>query len=297
MDGASQMNVEPGIPPNAVSVLGDGADDFPVLKAFQQYIDAEQNKARKRMIGLCVFFGCLMTLVIVVFLILLNGVSQRNQALSDRLLDYMMKRDNDRQAAVVVQPSADASSVLGLAAKIDEMQKSLLAAQQKADEADRARAEAAARAEQAAKAQTAIRTAEEKTRLAEQLEIERLKKELADERKKAAQERERQREAELEAYRRKHYPEFYERRQVSPSSVRPASAGGAPVPVPDGEEAAVDALLDELSGDAVNYFEEDDEEGRPLPREKPAGKAVAPASYSIPVEVKGTRAKWRIPNA
>ena len=37
---------------NAVSVYGqtDGLDDFPVLKAFQQYIDSEQAKARKRMV-------------------------------------------------------------------------------------------------------------------------------------------------------------------------------------------------------------------------------------------------------
>ena len=30
--------------------------EFPVLKAFQEYIDAEQAKARKRMLGLSVFF-------------------------------------------------------------------------------------------------------------------------------------------------------------------------------------------------------------------------------------------------
>ena len=43
---------------NAVSIFGQGGspNDFPVLKAFQEYIDAEQAKARKRMLGLSVFF-------------------------------------------------------------------------------------------------------------------------------------------------------------------------------------------------------------------------------------------------
>ena len=43
---------------NAVSVYGqEGLDDFPVLKAFQQYIDAEQIKSRKRMVMLSIFFA------------------------------------------------------------------------------------------------------------------------------------------------------------------------------------------------------------------------------------------------
>ena len=58
--------IDPEIPENAVSLYGqtDAMDDFPVLKAFQQYIDSEQAKARKRMLMLCIFFGILMTVVI-----------------------------------------------------------------------------------------------------------------------------------------------------------------------------------------------------------------------------------------
>jgi hypothetical protein len=42
-----EIEVNPGIPPNAVSLYNnDAMDDFPVLKAFQQYIDAEHAKAR-----------------------------------------------------------------------------------------------------------------------------------------------------------------------------------------------------------------------------------------------------------
>jgi hypothetical protein len=90
---------------NAVSVYGqEGLDDFPVLKAFQQYIDAEQNKSRKRMVMLCVFFGFLMTVMIMVFLFILRDVSSKNDALNDRVLEFMMK-SSDRQN-VIVQPPA-----------------------------------------------------------------------------------------------------------------------------------------------------------------------------------------------
>ena len=101
---------------NAVSIYGqEGLDDFPVLKAFQQYIDAEQSKARKRMIMLCLFFGFLMTIVIVVFMIMLREADERNQlllrdataqnqALNDKLVEFAMK-ERERQP-VVVQPQA-----------------------------------------------------------------------------------------------------------------------------------------------------------------------------------------------
>ena len=92
---------------NAISIYGhEGLDDFPVLKAFQQYIDAEQAKARKRLVAMGVFFGILMGAVIAVFVAMLFVMSQRNQQLNDRLVEFAM-RDRDRQSAapVVVQPA------------------------------------------------------------------------------------------------------------------------------------------------------------------------------------------------
>ena len=63
------------IPPqaNAVSLYGqaDAMDDFPVLKAFQQYVDAEQAKAHKRLMTVCVFFTVVMTIVIAVFMFII----------------------------------------------------------------------------------------------------------------------------------------------------------------------------------------------------------------------------------
>lgn len=280
MTDNSHIDVDTGIPPNAVSVIGDTSEEFPVLKAFQQYIDAEQNKARKRMISLCIFFGCLMTVVVVVFLALLNSVSQRNQALNDKLFEYLIK-DRDHQAAVVVQPPADNSAVYGLTTKLDEIQKKLA----QAEAAEIAQREAAKKAEAEARAaEAASREALEKARIKDALEVERLKKELAAERAKAAEERDRKREAELEKYRREHYPEYYRKQQEKQNEQ-------------DSVEDEIDAIVREFEDNGpVNYFEEDDEEGRPLPRAKSSSPSKRPSSYSIPVEVKGTKTKWRIPN-
>ena len=145
---------------NAVSVYGqEGLDDFPVLKAFQQYIDAEQNKSRKRMVMLCVFFGFLMTVMIMVFLFILRDVSSKNDALNDRVLEFMMK-SSDRQN-VIVQPPAPAPSndtaiktmtdtLLTMQKHMAEQQEKAIAAQVAAAQAVAAQAQAAAQAQQAA---------------------------------------------------------------------------------------------------------------------------------------------------
>ena len=115
---------------SAVSLYGqtDAMDDFPVLKAFQQYIDAEQNKARKRMIMLCIFFGFLMAVVVTVFVAMLQSVNLRNQTLNDRLVEFAMK-DRDRTASpVVVQsaPAQDNSALIALSSRVEALQKQLL---------------------------------------------------------------------------------------------------------------------------------------------------------------------------
>ena len=88
---------------NTLSIIpSDGAtNEFPVLKAFQEYIDAEQAKARKRMLGLSLFFIVLLIVVVVTFVLVLTTVINRNQALSDRLLDYALK---EREKPTAVQP-------------------------------------------------------------------------------------------------------------------------------------------------------------------------------------------------
>ena len=211
------------IPPRAVSIYGNGdaMDDFPVLKAFQQYINEEQAKARQRLLAMGVFFGIFMLVVVAIFVILLINVSNRNQQLNDRLVEYAMKER--ASSAVVVQPPQDTSAVLALTAKIEEMNRKMAEAQAKAQEA------VAAAEEKARQAAAAAAAAQPKAPTAEELEIQRLKAQLADEKAKAEAEKRRQREEELEAYRRKHYPEYYAAKEAqSAPKAEPKTPAAAP---------------------------------------------------------------------
>ena len=287
MDSRTERHAEmPGfdseIPENAVRLYGesDAMDNFPVLKAFQQYIDAEQAKARKRMLLLGVFFGALMIVVISVFVVLLLNVSAKNQALNDRMFEFAMK-ERDRQPAgapVVVQPSQDNSAILTLTAKIEAMQKELIESQRAekaaSDEAERIRKEAA----------------KPKGPTPQELEIKRLKALLAAEQEKHSAEREKQRQAELEEYRRKHYPELYEQKKPTKPAVQKRR------PRLELEEDDTDDLLDEVDriledSEAISYF---DSEAK-APSKKPA-PAPAKKEYSIPVDVRGSSTRWSVPN-
>lgn len=277
--------IDPEMPENAVSVYGqsDSAyEDFPVLKAFQQYIDAEQEKARKRLFWICSFFGVLMFVVITVFVMLLVNASSRNQMLNDRLVEYAMKdRDQRTSSAVVVQPAQDSTMVLALTAKLDELQRKLAESQATTEQLV---SNATAKAEQAA-----VDAARPKGPTPEELEIARLKALLASEREKQAVEREKQRQAELEEYRRKHYPELYEQpRKTSPKVKRSKS---------DAHKDLLDEV-DEILGDgeAVSYFDEDEDLISNRKMKQKARKPLPPKEYSIPVEIRGSSNRWSVPN-
>ena len=301
--------VEPDIPRNAISVYNeDNAEDFPVLKAFQQYIDAEQEKARKRILSMAIFFGLFTMLVIAIFVALLMHVSQRNQQLNDRLVEFAM-RDRFQQPAaatsapVVVQPPQDSSAILALTAKMDEMQKRLAESQAKAE---REAKEAAERAEKAA-----IEAAKPKGPTKEELEIQKLKELLKAREQAAAEvareekarlkaEKEAKKQAEIEAYRRKHYPELY-RAKPKPKRVVVEEEEELDDEVDDAHGAKVDALLQELDdNEAISYFDDEEENETPMvkspSRVKPAARKKAEKNYSIPVDVKGSSNRtWNIP--
>ena len=315
--------IDPTIPPqNAMSVYSqDAMDDFPVLKAFQQYIDAEQAKARKRLLSLGIFFGILTGAIIAVFVVMLLNMTVRNQQLNDRLVEFAMK-DRDRQSAVVVQPPQDNSAIVALTAKLDELQKKLDESRAKAEKeaavaAERARREAAkpkgpTPEELEIKRLTALLNAE-REKAAEKERIEKEKVRL--EKEKAAAEKERKRQEELEAYRRKHYPELYGLPKTLPKRHRLARSAADSV-VSDDEE---DLLPDDDS--AIDYF--DEAADIPAPSAKRSKPKAAPAKaapakkappkakaeqasvpvkaaepeelYEIPVEVKGKKSNFRIP--
>lgn len=268
------------IPENAVRLYGesDAMDNFPVLKAFQQYIDAEQAKARKRMLLLAVFFGVLMIAVISVFVILLLSVSAKNQALNDRMFEFAMK-ERDRQpagSAVVVQPPQDNSALLALTSKIEAMQKELAESREKAEKA----------AEEAERVR--LEASNPKGPTPQELEIKRLKALLDAEKEKQSAERERLRQIEIEEYRRKHYPELY----MEQKPAKPAIQKRRPRPAPEDDTddllEEVDRILDESK--AISYFEPEDK--------SPSKSAPAPAKkeYSIPVDIRGSSTRWSVPN-
>ena len=277
--------IDPEIPENAVRLYGqsDAMDDFPVLKAFQQYIDSEQARARKRMLMLSVFFGVLMTVVITVFLVLLLGASSRNQTLNDRLVEYAMKERERMSSPIVVQPQQpqqDNSAILALTTKLEELQKKLEESREKEEEARR---------------QAAIEAAKPKGPTPEELEIKRLNTLLAAEKAKqeaekarlaAEKEKERQHQIEIEEYRRKHYPEFYEKK-----------ATGKPQKDEHAElMKEIDSILEDSA--AKTYFEEEDlpKKARPSRVRKPSVAAPVQKEYSIPVDVRGSSGRWSVPN-
>ena len=112
--------VDNPMPNNAVRLYGDAMDDFPVLKAFQQYIDAEQAKARKRLLSLGIFFGILTGAIIAVFVLLLLNVSQRNQELNDRLVEYAMKDRSQQSARYHRDAHGDESDFQGDPGTVDD---------------------------------------------------------------------------------------------------------------------------------------------------------------------------------
>ena len=291
--------IDPQIPEHAVSVYGqsDGAyEDFPVLKAFQQYIDAEQEKARKRLILICAFFGGIMFVVIAVFVGLLVSASSRNQMLNDRIVEYMMRDREQRGSAVVVQPSQDSSAIHALTSKLDDLQKKLAESQAAAEKM--ASNAAAAKAEQAAET-----VKKKKGPTAEDLEIARLKALLATEREKMAVEREKQRQAELEEYRRKHYPELYEKKEPVKEDVKEVAPAKRKTETQ--KKSASDELLEEVDrilneSKAVSYFDDEADDATPVKKaESPSRPQPQPAprkEYSIPVDVQGSSSRWIVPN-
>ena len=296
---AEMPDIDPEIPEHAVSVYGqsDGSyEDFPVLKAFQQYIDSEQAKARKRMLLLCAFFGGLMFVVISVFVVLLISASSRNQMLNDRLVEYAMRDRDSRPGAssVADRSSQESSAVLALTAKLEDLQKKLAESQ---TATAKIVSDATARAEQAA----AEATAKPKGPTPEELEIARLKALLAAEREKMAVERERQRQAELEEYRRKHYPELYEKKAPVKEDIPEK-----PEVKKEPKKSASDELLEEVDqilneSKAVSYFDDEAEaEAAPAKKAKsPSRPQPQPApkkEFSIPVDVRGSSSRWNVPN-
>ena len=243
------------------------SNEFPVLKAFQEYIDAEQAKARKRMLGLSVFFIVLLFVVVVTFVLILTTVLNRNQSLSDRLLDYALR---EREKATVVQqvpavaqaqPSADI--VKALVERMEKEQAEMKAAFEKQrKDAERKAAE---------------------IELARNEELKRMQAELAKEREKARKEAEKK--AEIERHRRRLYPDYYHmesddklpipppastyRQKAQPEPVEVSPSKSTPSQRPQLQQPRKKAIPPLAEIKPVTYFNVDDDDSVPFLLETP----------------------------
>ena len=252
---------------NAVSIFGSAGNtnDFPVLKAFQEYIDAEQAKARKRMLGLSIFFILLLVVVVVTFTLVMTSVINRNQALSDRLLDIALREKTQAQPVVNVQPPApqpvvqpviqqpsQADVLKPVLEKFDKLAEAMVKAQQQQHVPVAAPAPVVVTT--AAAPSPATQPSAESTEM------------------KAKEEK---RKAEIEAHRRRLYPEYYAR-QVEPN----------PVPVKVTPQLQQPLPATKLRGiTPINYFNtegEDPELAQLLSSLKQQSPRAAPAPLPAP---------------
>ena len=290
-----------------ISVYNEGVgDDFPVLKAFQQYIDAEQAKSRQRLLTVSIIFVVVLLAVIAIFSSMLIRAN-------DRLVDFAMKNPNGQTSSASDEAN---ETIRSLTATIEELQSHLEEQNRKlADSVD-----AVAKGQRELKPAAAVKTAktavsdkrtqELEARLQQALDqLKAEKQKFAEEKEKLRKEQLRQlHEEELERYRREHYPEFYAKKDravkadKSPSSMTPDEIESEvdkevtyeeleeddvqPIvrktktqikedPLPVMKKTSKNGSGDLADDEAVQYFQDDD--------------------YTIPVEVKGKKAGWYVP--
>lgn len=248
---------------NTLSIVPSGegnSNDFPVLKAFQEYIDAEQAKARKRMLGLSVFFIILLVVVVCTFALVLTVVVNRNQALSDKLLDYALndsRRSSQPPVQVVApQPQVTQSALQDVMKPIIERLEREQAAMKSAYEKQQREAQA-------------LSAAREK---AHDEELRKAHEELKRERELARKEAERQ--AQIERHRRKLYPDYYNAVEESGRTLPPEPPTLRQQPKPASERPAAKQTrtaspsLSDIK--PITYFDSDDEDGVPFLLETPS---------------------------
>ena len=276
---------------NAVSIFGSAgnANDFPVLKAFQEYIDAEQAKARKRMLGLSIFFILLLVVVVVTFTLVMTSVINRNQALSDRLLDIALREKTQAQPVVNVQPPAPqpvvqpviqqpshADVLKPVLEKFDKLAEAMVKAQQHVPVA----APAPVVVTTAAAPSPAAQPSAESTEIARLREE--LRREIEARKEQEARAKEEKRKAEIEAHRRRLYPEYYAQRPI-------------PNPVPVTATPQPSSPATKLPGmTPINYFNTDGSDAelaQLLSAQKPQPPKAAPAPLPAPAVKKPLPAK------
>ena len=93
-----------------------GGDAFPVLKAFQDYLESERQRARHRMMTLSIVFAVVIVAVVGAFTLFWYSSMRGVQDTNRQLLEAALKRASEPPAPVIVQPpqpsAADTAKVI-----------------------------------------------------------------------------------------------------------------------------------------------------------------------------------------
>ena len=234
----------------------NGMNDFPVLKAFQEYIEAEQARARKRTLGLSIFFVVLLIVVVVTFSVImaavinrdqqsLQAIATRNQALSDKLLDIALRERtpaaqpvvNVQQPPTAVHPDNGAQALKPVLDRLESLAEALK--KQPAGTAPQPQPVVRPAAPQPLPA--AVSPELEAARR-QQDELVRQRAAVAAERARLKEEQEQLRRDRIEQHRRRLYPDYYAREDAQKATAEvppPPPKKGTPTALPKPPPAAV----------------------------------------------------------
>ena len=235
----------------------NGMNDFPVLKAFQEYIEAEQARARKRTLGLSIFFIVLLVVVVVTFSVImaavinrdqqsLQAIATRNQALSDKLLDIALRERtpaaqpvvNVQQPPAAVHPDTGAQALKPVLDRLESLTEAL-----KKQPAGTAPQPVPMVQPAAPPPLPAAVSPELEAARRQQDELARQRAALAAERARLREEQEQLRRDRIEQHRRRLYPDYYAREDAQKTAAEvpppPAKKKGTPTALPKPPPAAV----------------------------------------------------------
>ena len=108
---------------NSVTLYGnqDAMDDFPVLKAFQQYVDSEQAKAHKRLMTVCAFFTILIFFIIGVFIFVVMNIRSNKENNPDNSMLALQQQVAEQASKMTDQQMAYQRQIADQTTKFNEM--------------------------------------------------------------------------------------------------------------------------------------------------------------------------------
>ena len=129
--GQAEHNMQDGAENLFALSLPKGEESFPVLKAFQEFLDAERERARRRQMTLAISFMSALVLLVVLFCVigavLFSGMIRRSDSQQDRLFDLLTQRSPAPVQATAPSVSATGESKEASTAELVELLKQLRA--------------------------------------------------------------------------------------------------------------------------------------------------------------------------